>query len=559
MNSFDPHENITSPLGGRANRGASRAPGRRPGLTPWTGYRRLVRLCPACGRENSEHHLFCDDCAADLRSVPVTAANDGAAGRHRLVDMLARREDRALAHRRQEEGTGGGFLTLGVVLFVAAIWMTSDQTLRTLVWAASLVAFTYGLWRMRYDPVSLRRVGLIFGGASGAVLLLIASQSALFPRQNGAQVVATPDTPAGTAQAVSTPATPTAGGIASLRGEMRMYRGDPAHTGQQPGPAPAGQPAVAWRFETGGEVYASPAIADGVIYLTSKSGFLYAVDAGTGEQRWRYQLGDYVVRSSPAIVDGVVYVGGGFNLFAIDATTGQERWRFAMRYAGGASPTVVDGVVYVTSQEGFVYAVDARTGKERWNVQTEGLIFSSPTFIDGTVVVGTDSGVLYGVTAANGRLDWRRNLDGPIFASVAGRSDGVAFVTIGAGFTYAIDVRDGSVVWTAAIGSDEAPAVSNGTLVLSAKDGGVYGLDATTGTTRWLFPTGESATGAPSISDDLVFVGAGRNLLIIDASNGTRRWYFLASDIVESAPTVIDGVVLFGNRDGFLYAIGAAP
>jgi len=558
MRPSDHHESITSPLGGRANRGAYRQPGRRQGLTPWTGYRRLTRVCPSCGRENAEHYLFCDDCAADLRSVPVTAANEGTASRRRLVDILARREDRTLTHRRQEEGTGGGFLTLGVILFVASIWMTSDQTLRTVVWVTSLVAFTYGLWRMRYDPISLRRVGLIFGGASGGVLLLIASQSALFPHENNALVVATPESLPGTIQAAATPATPAAGSIPTLRGEMRMYRGDPAHTGQQPGPGPAAQPTVAWRFETGGEVYASPAIADGVIYLTSKSGFLYAVDASTGEQRWRYQLGDYVVRSSPAIVDGVVYVGGGFNLFAVDAASGQERWRFAMRYAGGASPTVVDGVVYVTSQEGFIYAVDARTGAERWNIQTEGLIFASPAFIDGTVVVGTDSGVLYGVTAANGRLDWRRNLDGPIFASVAGGTGGLAYATIGAGFTYGINVRDGSVVWTAAIGSDEAPAVGNGSLVLSAKDGGVYGLDARNGATRWLFPTGEAATGAPSISDNQVFVGAGRNLLIIDASDGTRRWYFLASDIVESAPTVIDGVVLFGNRDGFLYAIGAS-
>ncbi|NLE07814.1 MAG: PQQ-binding-like beta-propeller repeat protein, partial [Dehalococcoidales bacterium] len=37
-------------------------------------------------------------------------------------------------------------------------------------------------------------------------------------------------------------------------------------------------------------------------------GALYAVDASTGELRWKYQTGSRVT-SSPAVVDGVVYVG----------------------------------------------------------------------------------------------------------------------------------------------------------------------------------------------------------------------------------------------------------
>lgn len=44
-----------------------------------------------------------------------------------------------------------------------------------------------------------------------------------------------------------------------------------------------------------------------------KIAYVYALDAATGEQRWRFEIGDIGdwVGSSPAVVDGVVYVGGG--------------------------------------------------------------------------------------------------------------------------------------------------------------------------------------------------------------------------------------------------------
>jgi len=32
-----------------------------------------------------------------------------------------------------------------------------------------------------------------------------------------------------------------------------------------------------WRFETGGDVYASPAVVGGVVYIGSKDGYVYAI------------------------------------------------------------------------------------------------------------------------------------------------------------------------------------------------------------------------------------------------------------------------------------------
>ena len=71
-----------------------------------------------------------------------------------------------------------------------------------------------------------------------------------------------------------------------------------------------------WRFETGNEIWSSPAIGqDGTIYVGSDG--LYAISPD-GTLKWRFQTSG-LIKSSPAIVqDGTIYVGSDDgNLYAI--------------------------------------------------------------------------------------------------------------------------------------------------------------------------------------------------------------------------------------------------
>lgn len=45
-----------------------------------------------------------------------------------------------------------------------------------------------------------------------------------------------------------------------------------------------------------------------MVYVGSLDGYVYALDAARGEQRWRFHT-NVSVWSSPAVVGGVVYVG----------------------------------------------------------------------------------------------------------------------------------------------------------------------------------------------------------------------------------------------------------
>jgi outer membrane protein assembly factor BamB len=74
-----------------------------------------------------------------------------------------------------------------------------------------------------------------------------------------------------------------------------------------------------WEFETGDDVYSSPAIgSDGTVYVGSVNRKLYAINGKSGVKLWEFEMGG-AVYSSPAIgSDGTVYVGSRDNkLYAI--------------------------------------------------------------------------------------------------------------------------------------------------------------------------------------------------------------------------------------------------
>ena len=117
-----------------------------------------------------------------------------------------------------------------------------------------------------------------------------------------------------------------------------VFRGDLQHTGVYHA---AGAPkfnALKWKFHTGGRVIASPAIVNGVVYVGSTDGNLYAIDAASGAQKWKFETKAWEV-SSPAVASGVVYfLSYDGHLYALDAATGQVKWKFATggekHYAG---------------------------------------------------------------------------------------------------------------------------------------------------------------------------------------------------------------------------------
>lgn len=131
---------------------------------------------------------------------------------------------------------------------------------------------------------------------------------------------------------------------------------------------------VLWRFETAGYVQCAPLYDRGedVVYFGSNDGALYKVKASDGRLLWRFATNAEVARR-PVLRGGVLYaVNANDTVLALDAKTGQRRWSqhrtpaLGMEVAGYAGPLVWRGKVYAGFSDGTVTAFDAKTGDERW-------------------------------------------------------------------------------------------------------------------------------------------------------------------------------------------------
>ena len=109
----------------------------------------------------------------------------------------------------------------------------------------------------------------------------------------------------------------------------------------------------------------SPAYWDGTVYFGTGGGNVYALDAASGNLKWKFQTGD-VVHASPAIADGTIFIGSWDSYFyALDAATGKEKWRFKTgedpdihnQVGIQSSAVVADEVVYFGCRDSNFYAL----------------------------------------------------------------------------------------------------------------------------------------------------------------------------------------------------------
>ena len=137
---------------------------------------------------------------------------------------------------------------------------------------------------------------------------------------------------------------------------------------------------------------ATPIVVDGVIYLGSSWSNVFAFDAATGEQLWRYDpevprewainVCCGMVNRGVAAWNGKIFVGTlDGRLVAIDAATGEEVWDVytidrTQRYSTTGAVRVVKGRVLVGNSggefgvRGYISAYDAETGELDWRFYT---------------------------------------------------------------------------------------------------------------------------------------------------------------------------------------------
>ena len=182
---------------------------------------------------------------------------------------------------------------------------------------------------------------------------------------------------------------------------------------------------------------ATVAADSGLAYVLGEDNDFHALDAATGREKWKvgFARGGGSCESVPVVRDGTVYVSGNVlvtaadanraasyyrYLFALDANTGQERWRYPSAppraaAAASASPNPSSRPTrFLASLSQTLYAVNLATGRDRWKpievrrpvegrvraVTVRGLVDA------GSVLVGLTRGFLIAFDKASGQTAW---------------------------------------------------------------------------------------------------------------------------------------------------------
>lgn len=268
--------------------------------------------------------------------------------------------------------------------------------------------------------------------------------------------------------------------------------------------------------------------ADGsTVYAPSSDHHLYALDAGTGSQRWRVDLG-VPVMADPLVTtiggEPRIVVFAGETLVCLDPADGGEVWRrtFAVRSMGRVA---CDGnAIYFGLGDGAAHAVDAADPqKDLWSRQltpyedrhqrlTKGPWDCRVLLAGGTAVFGTKENC-FGLRVGDGTDAWPAKPGSSMFCPPSGVGESVLIVDE-AGEAALIDPATGKPAWQASLGVElfGPEVVKRGDhAYVTGSTGSVHQLDLRTGEHRELRQLSkEGVIATPALCDDgQVFVLGG--------------------------------------------------
>jgi outer membrane protein assembly factor BamB len=158
-------------------------------------------------------------------------------------------------------------------------------------------------------------------------------------------------------------------------------------------------------------------VTSGVVYVASADHNLYALDAESGNEIWRFET-KAAIMSTPLVANGKVFIGGcDRKLYSVDAATEEERLAANARENGSASDLTRDvssvfeeagnwfwtqalvhnGEIWVGCLDHNVYVLSAQTLELVAEIPTGGMVYAPPVVVDGLVIVGSQDGKIYAI------------------------------------------------------------------------------------------------------------------------------------------------------------------
>lgn len=269
------------------------------------------------------------------------------------------------------------------------------------------------------------------------------------------------------------------------------------------------------------------------------------------------------------------YLAGGSQVYAVDLENGDEVWHYPEKVDGAlvfyAPPAVLpDGRVLIGSAGSnsclFIIEpapIDAETraapgrclfagAKDHW--------VAAPLVVENTAYAPNNNGHLYALDLTDGSLLWSLEVGGHLWSTPA--TDGAKlYVSSLDHNVYAIDLESRTVVWKTDLGGPVpgSPVLSadGSTLFVGSFAAKVFALDAASGAITWSKGTQDWVWGQPALDGEtLYYADLDGNVYSLDLASGRQNWGEVKPNgPVGASPLVVDGQIIVVAESGTVFAL----
>jgi outer membrane protein assembly factor BamB len=349
---------------------------------------------------------------------------------------------------------------------------------------------------------------------------------------------------------------------------------------------------------------AAPVVAGGRIFVLDAEAHIYVFNAVNGRPLWDKRLAPkngtdmptlWGLLGQPNTVDPNTGMGGGIatdegKVFAtsgfgvvicMDAATGREIWRHDLGIPIVNAPVVNGGRVFVSTHDNHFFALAESDGRPLWDHQgiteSAGVLASTSAAVAGEYVIAPySSGEIFALRVQNGQVAWSDALtrSGQVTAlseldAIAGRpvvDRGQVYAISHSGVMAAISLNSGERLWSRDIAGTNTPWAAGDYVYVLTGEGQMMCLTRKEGRVRWIhqLPQFENEdlktrpidwTGPVLVSDKLLVLSSNGYAEAISPYTGQVMGRVEIEGGTNIAPVVANGTVYIYTNDAELVAL----
>jgi outer membrane protein assembly factor BamB len=316
-----------------------------------------------------------------------------------------------------------------------------------------------------------------------------------------------------------------------------------------------------WRsFTFTGSPAGDPTYSNGIIYIGTTSGYLYSINATTGQKIHEASLSPDQITTSPAVTNGKVFFGTYQNrLYAYNATNLQFIWYYGTGGSVYSSPAIAGNKLYFGCDDDKIYALDISNdlgASVVWTYTTKGNVRSTPCLAGDKLFIGsssTDASIFaLNATTTNpyGQLIWKWTTQYYAIDTTPVFLNNIVYVTGGYNKAYALfanapagNYSENDVTikkWSQTLVGGyypTTPTIADGKMFFGAGDYKLYALDINDGSIIWTYKFSYTAY-EPVIADGRLFVSSYYSLTAFGNYYPPQTYYYTVTPVTGLTYTI---------------------